>query len=257
VRAPDPGGQRGRRAAHHGGRQDQRELEGAPGAPLPQPAVPDQIRKLPQPRLPNEVSTAQASTADATEPLFAAPTCAPPIATPPPRAVIAPLSAEAYKVQFTASPALRDKIREAQDLLRHQLPAGDLAPILDRALTLLIAQVKKERFGVGRKARSKEPKRKKQADSRHVPMAIRRAAFERDGGRCAYVDPEGRRCEARAFVELDHTEGFARTRQHDAESTRLLCKPHNQHAADRMYGKAWMDDKRARATRQGDPEAGP
>jgi hypothetical protein len=201
---------------------------------------------------------------DTTEPLLAAVSCPPPITPPAPRAVIAPLSPEAYKVQFTASPALRDKIREAQDLLRHQLPAGDLAPILDRALTLLIAQVKKERFGVGRKARSKEPKM--QTDSRHVPMAIRRAAYECDGGRCAYVDAEGRRCEARAFVELDHTEGFARTRQHDAGSTRLLCRPHNQHAADRMYtpsggvmhpGKAWMDDKRTKATRRGDPEPGP
>jgi len=235
-----------------------REIEELLARRCPKPAVPDQIRKLPPPRLPNEAPTAQASMeADTTEPLLAAPSIPPPITPPPPRAVIAPLSPEAYKVQFTASPALRDKIREAQDLLRHQLPAGDLAPILDRALTLLIAQVKKERFGVGRKPRSKEQKRKEQADSRHMPMAIRRAAYERDGGRCAYVDPEGRRCEARAFVELDHTEGFARTRQHDAGSTRLLCKPHNQHAADRMYGKAWMDDKRTKATRRGDPEPGP
>ena len=65
------------------------------------------------------------------------------------------------------------------------------------------------------------------------------------------VDPVGRRCEARGFLEVDHTEGFARTHQHRVESTRLLCRPHNQHAADAMYGKDWMDRKRREVTRRG------
>jgi len=220
-----------------------REIEELLARRSPKPAVPDQIRKLPQSPAPNLM--------EATLPLEAAPSCSPPIAPPPKRAVIAPLSAEAYKVQFTASPELRDKIRQAQELLRHQLPAGDLAPILDRALTLLIAQVKKERFGIGRKPRSKR-REKAQVESRHVPLAIRRAVFTRDGGQCAFVDAQGRRCEARGFLELDHTEGFARTRAHRVEAMRLLCRSHNQHAADTLYGKQWMDEVRREATRRSD-----
>src|SRR2546426_2092606 len=38
------------------------------------------------------------------------------------RAVVAPLSGETFKVQFTASRSLRDKLRQAQDLLRHRVP---------------------------------------------------------------------------------------------------------------------------------------
>jgi hypothetical protein len=42
-----------------------------------------------------------------------------------------PLTEETFKIQFTASRAFRDKLREAQDLLRHRVPDGDLASILD------------------------------------------------------------------------------------------------------------------------------
>ena len=198
-----------------------------PARRYPKPAVPDRIRKLP--------ATPPAAMPEAAPQLpFAAdgssgpPT---PRTSAPARAVVAPLSAEAYRVQFTASPELRDKIRQAQELLRHQLPSGDLAPILERALTLLIAQVKKERFGVGRKPRSGET-RQGPARSRRVPTAIRRAVYtpsggvmhpERDGGRCTYVDPEGRRCDSEGFLQLDHVEGFARKVEHRVESLRLLC----------------------------------
>ena len=226
-----------------------REIEELLARRCPKPAVPDLIRKLPQAAAPAP------SPAEATLPFASPPSAAPRVA-PPPRAVVAPLSAEAYRVQFTASPELRDKIRQAQELLRHQLPAGDLAPILDRALTLLIAQVKKERFGVGRKPRSKKSQPPEgPAGSRHVPLAIRREVHDRDAGQCTYVDPEGRRCEARGFLQLDHTQGFARTHEHRAESTRLLCRPHNQHAADELYGKDWMDRKRREVRRRRDADS--
>ena len=221
-----------------------REIEELLARRCPKPAVPDLIRKLPQ------AAALAPIVAEATLPFAAPPSPAPALA-PPPRAVVAPLSAEAYRVQFTASPELRDKIRQAQELLRHQLPAGDLAPILDRALTLLIAQVKKERFGVGRTARSKKSPPQGPAKSHKVPLAIRREVHERDGGQCTYLDPEGRRCAARGFLEVDHQEGFARTHEHRVESTRLLCRPHNQYAADALYGKDWMDRKRREVTRRG------
>jgi hypothetical protein len=227
-----------------------RQIEELLARRYPKPAVPDRIRKLP--------SAAVSASTSVPEP---APLLSLEAPAPPPRAVVAPLSAEAYRVQFTASPELRDKIRQAQELLRHQLPSGDLAPILERALTLLIAQVKKERFGVGRKPRSGET-RQSPARSRRVPTAIRRAVYERDGGRCTYVDPEGRSCDSEGFLQLDHVEGFARKVEHRVESIRLLCSAHNQHAADGMYGKQWMERKRRQGkqrARSSEPErdAGP
>jgi 5-methylcytosine-specific restriction endonuclease McrA len=151
-----------------------------------------------------------------------------------------------------AAARLRDKLAQAQALLRHQVPDGNLAVIFERALDLLVTQLEKQRFGLGRKARPQAPSRG-HAPSRHVPAAIRRAVFERDGGQCSFVDARGRRCSERGFLEIDHVQGFARKPEHSVETCRLLCRSHNQAAADRLYGRAFMEQKR-RA--QAPPEMG-
>src|SRR5882762_9602828 len=128
----------------------------------PQPAVPALIRKLPELPAPATVPPPLA----AGEP--------PPIARPPSgaalvrRAVLAPLTEETFKTQFTASRGFRNKLRQAQDLLRHRVPDGDLAAVLERALDLLIEDIKKERFAVGRKAR--QAPKEEVASSRHIPV---------------------------------------------------------------------------------------
>ena len=45
-------------------------------------------------------------------------------------AVVAPIAPERYTVQFTVSRETHDKLRRAQDLLRHLIPDGDIAAIL-------------------------------------------------------------------------------------------------------------------------------
>ena len=95
--------------------------------------------------------------------------------------------------------------------------------IFERALDLLIEQVKKERFATGRKARQAS---NEDADasscSRHIPDAVKREVFERDGGRCTFRDERGRRCAETGTLEFDHQEGFARTHLHRADRIRLL-----------------------------------
>jgi hypothetical protein len=46
--------------------------------------------------------------------------------------------------------------------------------------------------------------------SRYIPTAVRRAVYLRDCGRCSFVSEDGRRCEARARLELDHVRPWAR-----------------------------------------------
>jgi len=142
-----------------------------------------------------------------------------------PRPAIAPLAEATYEVQFTASRELRDKLRQAQDLLRHRVPDGDLAGIVDKALDLLIEQVKKERFAIGRKPRQPSVPAAHGASSRHIPAAIRRKVYERDAGRCTFADENERRCTETGNLEFDHLDGFARTPEHDADRIRLLCHP--------------------------------
>lgn len=227
-------------------RKSKRGIEEIVARHAPKPAVPDSIRKVPERRAAEPVTEVPA-------PLFAA---APPVTTAPPvprPTVIAPLAPERYHVQLTASRELRDKIEEAQALMRHQVPSGDLATILDRALTLLIAKVKKDRFAVGRKPRSKKLP-EGPAKGRDIPDPIKRAVYERDGGQCTFVGTDGKRCQERGFLELDHLDGFARRQEHVVSKITLRCFAHNQYAAELMYGPELMARKRSERSSPRPPE---
>ncbi len=233
--------------------KSKREIEELVARLSPQPPVPTVVRKLPDRPTPAPEALPTFSFG-ATLP-EAPPESAPVLAVAPPaahaprrderRAVIAPLAEETFKFQFTGSRACRDKFREAQDLLRHRVPDGDLATIFEKALDVLIEDVKKERFATGRKARQAPTEDTGESCSRHIPDAIKREVFERDGGRCTFADERGRRCAETGALEFDHRDGFARTRLHRADRIRLLCRAHNQHAAEQMYGRAFMERARA------------
>jgi hypothetical protein len=199
----------------------------------PRPPVPTTIRKLPQ-----------RPAAPIPAPALGLVGAASPLKPPPPPPVV-PVAENSYKLQVSISRELRDQLREAQDLLRHRVPDGDLATILGTAVELLVGEVKMERFAVGRKARTAAAGALA-TDSRHVPDAIKRAVYERDGGQCTFLDGRGRRCEEKGSLEFDHREGFARTHRHGVDGLRLLCRAHNQHAAEKMYGRSFME-----AARQG------
>ncbi|HEX9487103.1 MAG TPA: hypothetical protein VF976_08565, partial [Gemmatimonadales bacterium] len=234
-----------------------REIEELVARLWPQPPVPTVVRKLPgRPNPPPEASPAFSFGAaipvaqPESPPVLAfAPSPAPPPRRDERRPVVAPLAEDTFKFQFTASRACRDKFRQAQDLLRHRIPDGDLATIVENALDLLIEQVKKERFATGRKARQAPAEDADASSSRHIPDAIKREVFERDGGRCTFTDEHGRKCAETSALEFDHHDGFARTHLHRADRIRLLCRAHNQHAAEQMYGRAFMERARASVDR--------
>jgi 5-methylcytosine-specific restriction endonuclease McrA len=232
--------------------KSKRQIEELVARLSPQPAVASMVRKLPaRPNLLPETSPALLfGTAAPVAPPESSPVLAfaPPPAPPPrrdERRAVTPLAEETFKFQFTASRACRDKFRQAQDLLRHRIPDGDLGTIFEKALDLLIDQVKKERFATGRKARQAPTEEADASPSRHIPDAIKREVFERDGGRCTFADELGRRCTETGTLEFDHRDGFARARHHRADRIRLLCRAHNQHAAEQMYGRAFMERARA------------
>src|SRR5467141_623784 len=197
--------------------KSKREIEELVARLWPQPPVPTVVRKLPgRPSpLPEASPAFSFGTAGPVAPLESSPALAfaPPAAAPPRRderrAVVAPLAEETFKFQFTASRACHDKFRQAQDLLRHRIPDGDLATIFENALDLLIEHVKKERFAAGRKARQAPAEGADASCSRHIPDAIKREVFERDGGRCTFTDEQGRGCSETGALEFDHLDGFA------------------------------------------------
>jgi hypothetical protein len=77
--------------------------------------------------------------------------------------------------------------------------------------------------------------------SRTVPAAVRREVWKRDGGCCAWVGPDGRRCGSRWKLEIDHVDPYGRGGpSDDPDKLRLLCARHNARYAEQVYGSAHM-----------------
>ena len=194
----------------------------------------------------SEQSAFSAAPADTMPPPLAALESAPERVTPvEPRPRVTPLAPERFAIQCTVGKSTHDKLRHAQDLLRHAVPDGSLEAVLERALDALIVQLEKRRCAATERPR--ETRRRPSANPRHIPAAVRRAVWARDGGRCTFVGEHGRRCEARGHLELDHVEPVARGGASTVGNLRLRCRAHNQFEAERVYGPGFMRHKREAA----------
>jgi len=150
------------------------------------------------------------------------------------RTRVEPLSSDRFLVKFTASRALRDKLELARDLMRHGNPSGELSVVLERAVDVLIAELQKKKQG-----RTPRPQaRPRPAKNPLVTSSVRREVVTRDGWRCSFVAEDGRRCDARAFLEFDHEIPKGRGGGSHSGNIRLLCRAHNHREAERVYGKA-------------------
>jgi 5-methylcytosine-specific restriction endonuclease McrA len=242
--------------------KSKRELELLLAQRFEKPDVPSLIRRLPQnvlvperaeraaqPLLAVCAEVASASEASAAQSNQAKPSPAPrelePTCPPKPsaRPILSPLGPNRYKVQLTASKQLHDKLRQAQDLMRHQVPDGDLGQIVERALDLLIAERMKRRFGKTNKPRRQQAKSEIKPGSLHIPYAVRRDVLARDGARCSYVSADGKRCDQRGQLELHHEQPQGRGGPSTTANIRMLCRAHNQLLAEYDYGRAFMQQR--------------
>lgn len=150
---------------------------------------------------------------------------------------VTPISDDRVVVRFCASTAFRDKLDEAKALLSHSVPDGRLEDVLERALDAVIDKTRKRRF-----ARTDAPRQPRSGGTRtrHVPAPVKRAIIARDGERCTFVGKDGRRCDARAFVQFHHDDAFGRGGDHDDATMRLLCAGHNGLLAEQEYGREHM-----------------
>ncbi len=166
------------------------------------------------------------------------------LASPAPYTRVAPLSPERFALQLTLSRETHEKLRRAQELLGHAIPDGDVARVLDRALALLVAQLEERRCATTETPRP----RRSHANARYVPAEVRREVFERDGRQCTFVSSNGHRCEARSRLELDHVIPLARGGRTESANLRLLCRQHNQLAAEQVLGRGFMNAKQGAGT---------
>ena len=74
------------------------------------------------------------------------------------------------------------------------------------------------------------PAAKSCASGRAISAGVRGQVWQRDGGRCSYVDPQtGRRCNSTHLIEIDHIVPHALGGAADPGNLRLLCGAHHRH----------------------------
>jgi hypothetical protein len=238
-------------------RRSKREVEAIAARLDPKPDVPSTVRKLPAPAAAvpeRELPETGHSTSFllGQERNDAAPGTRGAVPTQP---AVAPLAPERYRVQFTIGKATEKKLSRLRQLLKREIPNGDPAVIFDRALTLLLERVESRKQGMTAKARAPKPKPNgaaQEANSRHMPAAVRREVVRRDAGRCTFVAADGRRCTERAFIEYHHAGiPYAHGGAATTENIALHCRTHNAYEGRQLFGRHLPREIReARAARE-------
>ncbi len=217
------------RAAH----KSKRKIEELVAEISPKPDVQATIRKLPE----RPEKTERTPAPQLGPERVAMPSPAP---APAKLAVVEPLAPARYKVQFTASSELHDKLARLRVLMRSSVPDGDLAAIIEEAVTEKLERLESKRLAKTKSARKSLEETDTSPSSRYIPAAVKRAVRERDGNQCTFVDANGRRCRERHGLEFHHHQPFGRGGDHSPENLRMMCPAHNRYLAERDYGREVM-----------------
>ena len=143
--------------------------------------------------------------------------------------------------------------------MRREIPDGNLAVIFEQAVDLMLEKVEKEKIGAKARRRptasaqmvrdAYENRIRFRTDdpgeggakgsrppSRHIPSAVKRAVWYRDGSQCAFVSADGRRCTECAFLELHHIQPYALGGPPSVGNIALRCRRHNAYEAAVVFG---------------------
>jgi hypothetical protein len=218
------------RAAH----KSKRQIEELVAEISPRPDVPAAIRKLPERGEKTQAELAVQLRPDGVAIESLAPAKAEP-------AVVEPLAPARYKIQFTASAGLHDKLARLRALMRSSVPDGDLAAIIEEAVTEKLERLESRRFGKTNAPRKSLQQSDTSPRSRHIPAAVRRAVSARDRNQCTFVNANGKRCTERDRLDFHHCAPYGRGGDHSLDNVQMMCRAHNGYLAERDYGKAVME----------------
>jgi hypothetical protein len=153
-------------------------------------------------------------------------------------------------LRFGVSAAFMAKLDRIRALAWHRLPAN---ATLEHVLELVLDDTLKRTDPVLRREQRsrRESDRAESAhehnapvdptgdapNPRQIPVRVRDEVFARDSGRCTYVGPDGRRCDATRGLQIDHVVPVARGGSGEIGNLRLLCAQHNRLLAERLLGK--------------------
>jgi hypothetical protein len=151
---------------------------------------------------------------------------------PPSAEVIPP--PQRLRIAFTADDVFLRMLERLRALRRHKFPYGGLADLLKESVMVHLSKLEPD---LGVPARHAPQKRASARRRRWIPRAVRRVVWQRDGGRCTFMSPDGILCGNEHFLEYDHIVPFAIGGKSDnPENIRLLCRAHNQRLARKRFG---------------------
>jgi hypothetical protein len=162
-------------------------------------------------------------------------------------------------VQLTIGQETHDRFHRLQAFLARECRGGDPVAVFDLACRVLEEKVLRDKRAAT--ARPHTMRRRSRTgtavrgETRHIPAAVRRTVWARDGERCAFVGAHGVRCRETKYLEIHHTVPWAFCRQSTPDILSVRCRTHNQYEAERDFGDRAV---RPRRSRQGpSPRAGP
>jgi hypothetical protein len=225
-----------------------REIEMIVARRDPRPPMPDHARRFPAPPpwIPRPASSEPSPPAPPPAVDDAAPAgqYAEVLPRTPPHEwqAIVPLAVDRVRIGFDAGIAVMSLIDRARQILRHKYPAGRLEDLVKEALELLLDRKDPQRRLTLKPAQAVRDAAALPADAprflraraagRYIPAWVKRAAWERDGGRCAWREADGTVCGSKDWLEYDHLRPFAKGGRSDSpRNVRLLCRAHNAEAA--------------------------
>jgi len=168
---------------------------------------------------------------------------------------LAPISADRVRVGFDAATVVAKLIERARQILRHKYPEGRLEDLIREALEEYLdrkdpqrrLEMKAAKAECVAEAPAPAPEDSERlptrflrawAAGRYIPAKVKSAVWARDEGRCAWRDPDGTVCGSKDWIEYDHLRPYAKGgRSDDPRNIRLLCRAHNQAAAEAVFGR--------------------
>jgi hypothetical protein len=170
---------------------------------------------------------------------------------------VEPIAKDLWSVRLTLDREGLEELERFLALTSHKNPRGNLSAAMREALRCGILVHGKRRGAVKpertRKPVPPTPRPRGKRDP--VPAAVRREVWARDGGRCAYVSPAGKRCDCTRRLQFHHRGGALRTGS-TAKDLELRCKSHDDLDALRVFGREHIqrriEERRRMRSRKGE-----
>ena len=180
--------------------------------------------------------------------------------------ILQPARPTVFNFRFSADRSFKEKFERLAEVMGVENAQKHMAEILEQALDIALEKKDPKRKLERRKARQQRrenttkaaprpeemsknvapgvPRVKDQpARSRYIPSEAIERVHARGNHQCEFKSDDGRRCQSRTRLQVEHERPFAIFRSHNERFRRLLCPPHNRLAAEHVYGAEFIQRK--------------